>query len=174
MTLSRGALRATLTLCLATTAACGGPSGEVRANTSAKRPEMTAHAPGAAAAASALLAVVYKTPTCGCCAKWVEHLRSNGYTVEVHDVEAVEPTKAELGVPPQLASCHTAKIGGYVFEGHVPAEVIARVLREKPQITGVAVPGMPMGSPGMEGGRKDSYDIVAFDGNGHTSVYESR
>jgi hypothetical protein len=166
---------ATLTLCLAA-AACGAPSGEARPSA----PEApaaavgTARAPGAATAASALLAVVYKTPTCGCCAKWVDHLKANGFAVEVHDVEAVEPTKAELGIPAALASCHTAKIGGYVFEGHVPAEVIQRVLREKPQITGVAVPGMPMGSPGMEGPSRDRYDVVAFDGNGQTSVYESR
>jgi hypothetical protein len=134
----------------------------------------TARVPGASAAASALLAVVYKTPTCGCCAKWVDHLRAGGFTVEVHDMESVDPVKAELGVPGALASCHTARVGGYVFEGHVPADVIQRVLREKPQITGVAVPGMPMGSPGMEGSYKDPYDIVAFDGNGKTSVYESR
>ena len=161
---------AALTLCVAT-AACGAPAGEAR--TPGQQKTALVRGPGAAAA-SALLAVVYKTPTCGCCAKWVEHLQSNGYKVEVHDVESVEPTKAELGVPGALASCHTAKIGGYVFEGHVPADVIQRVLREKPQITGVAVPGMPMGSPGMEGPTRDHYDIVAFDGNGHTSVYESR
>lgn len=175
----RGALCATLILALA---ACAGPSGEARTteaapgavHASAAHAEGTARAPGASAAASALLAVVYKTPTCGCCAKWVDHLKSAGYKVEIHDVQQVEPTKKEWGVPSALGSCHTAKIGGYVFEGHVPMDVIARVLREKPKVTGVAVPGMPMGSPGMEGPYKDRYDIVAFDGAGNTSVYDSR
>ncbi len=179
MTHSRGLSAALLLL-----AACAAPSGESRpdegarpsasVHASAAHAEGTARAPGAQAAASALLAVVYKTPTCGCCAKWVDHLRGAGYEVEIHDVERVEPTKQEWGVPANLASCHTAKIGGYVFEGHVPADVIARVIREKPQIAGVAVPGMPMGSPGMEGPHKDSYDIIAFDRAGKTSVYESR
>ncbi len=178
MSHSRGALCAILILALG---ACAGPSGEARTagtTTSAGAVHASAahtvHAPGASAAAAALLAVVYKTPTCGCCAKWVDHLKSSGYTVEVHDVEQVEPTRAEWGVPAELASCHTAKIGGYVFEGHVPADVIQRVLREKPKIAGVAVPGMPMGSPGMEGPYEDRYDVVAFDGSGKTSVYESR
>jgi hypothetical protein len=178
------ALRATLILAL--TAACARPSGEVPSadaapaqsaaavHASGTHTEGTARAPGAAAAASALLAVVYKTPTCGCCAKWVDHLKANGYTVEVHDVEQVEPIKAEWGVPAGLASCHTAKVGGYVFEGHVPAEVIQRVLREKPRIAGVAVPGMPMGTPGMEGPYKDRYDVISFDRGGNQKVYESR
>lgn len=171
------------TLILALTAACARPSGEVRSadaaqsagavHASGTHAAGTARTPGAAAA-SALLAVVYKTPTCGCCAKWVDHLKANGYTVEVHDVQQVEPIKAEWGVPAGLASCHTAKVGGYVFEGHVPAEVIQRVLREKPQIAGVAVPGMPMGTPGMEGPYKDRYDVISFDRGGNTKVYESR
>jgi hypothetical protein len=164
-------------------AACAAPSREPRSDAaapsasvhaSAAHAEGTARAPGAQAAANALLAVVYKTPTCGCCAKWVDHLRGAGYEVEIHDVEQVEPQKAAWGVPANLASCHTAKIGGYVFEGHVPADVIARVIREKPQIAGLAVPGMPMGSPGMEGPYKDNYDIIAFGADGKTSVYESR
>lgn len=158
-------------------AACAAPSPEPRSAEAAPSTSVHAsatHAPGARAAASALLAVVYKTPTCGCCAKWVDHLRGAGYEVEVHDVEQVEPQKAAWGVPANLASCHTAKIGGYVFEGHVPADVIARVIREKPRIAGLAVPGMPMGSPGMEGPHKDSYDIIAFGADGKTSVYESR
>jgi len=175
------------TLILALTAACARPSGEVRSadaapahqsvaavHASGAHASGTARAPGAAAAASALLAVVYKTPTCGCCTKWVDHLKANGYTVEVHDVDQVEPIKARWGVPPGLASCHTSKVGGYVFEGHVPAEVIQRVLREKPQIAGVAVPGMPMGTPGMEGPYTDRYDVISFDRSGNTRVYESR
>jgi hypothetical protein len=120
--------------------------------------------------------VVYKSPTCGCCKKWVSHLEKNGYTVEVHNESRnkLSSIKGEMGVPRDLQSCHTAKIGGYVIEGHVPADVIARLLKEKPQIKGLAVPGMPMGSPGMEGPRKDSYDILALEENGKTSIFASR
>lgn len=118
--------------------------------------------------------VVYKSPTCGCCKKWISHLKDNGYTVEVHNQRNMGPVKAELGVPRHLQSCHTAKVGGYVVEGHVPAEVIVRLLKEKPQIKGLAVPGMPMGSPGMEGPRNDAYDILTFQQNGKTTVYASR
>jgi hypothetical protein len=120
--------------------------------------------------------VVYKSPTCGCCKKWVSHLEKNGYTVEVHNQSRskLSAIKAEMGVPGGLQSCHTAKIGGYVIEGHVPADVIARLLKEKPQIKGLAVPGMPMGSPGMEGPRKDSYDILALEENGKTSIFANR
>ena len=118
--------------------------------------------------------VVYKSPTCGCCSKWIGHLEKNGFTVESHDRQDMPRVKEAMGVPSSLLSCHTARIGGYLVEGHVPAEVIARLLWEKPRIKGLAVPGMPMGSPGMEGPRKDRYDIVAFGDDGRTSVYESR
>ncbi len=118
--------------------------------------------------------VVYKSPTCGCCNGWVSHMQENGYSVEVHNRSDMSPVKAELGVPRHLQSCHTAKVGGYVVEGHVPADVIARLLKEKPQVKGIAVPGMPMGSPGMEGPRKDAYDVLTFEPNGKTSVFASR
>lgn len=118
--------------------------------------------------------VIYKSPTCGCCSKWVSHLQENGYSVEVHDRRNMNPIKREMGVPPHLQSCHTATVGDYVVEGHVPADVIVRMLREKPDIKGLAVPGMPMGSPGMKGPRKDPYDILAFQENGRTRVYASR
>ncbi|MCU7864627.1 MAG: DUF411 domain-containing protein [Candidatus Thiodiazotropha sp. (ex Lucinoma borealis)] len=118
--------------------------------------------------------VVYKSPTCGCCKKWISHLKDNGYTVEVHNQRNMDPVKAELGVPRHLQSCHTAKVGGYVVEGHVPADVIVRLLKEKPQIKGLAAPGMPMGSPGMEGPRNDAYDILTFQQNGKTTIYASR
>ncbi len=94
---------------------------------------------------------VYKSRTCGCCQKWVEHVRSRGYQVTVSDVPDVTPVKRQLGVPSGASSCHTAVVGGYFIEGHVPAEDIARLLAEHPDIAGLAVPGMPMGSPGMEG-----------------------
>ena len=119
--------------------------------------------------------VVYKTPTCGCCKSWVEHAQAAGFQVEVHDTADVAPIKNEHGLPQHLASCHTAIVDGYVIEGHVPADVIRRLLAERPQVAGIAVPGMPAGSPGMEmGSRKDPYDIIAFARDGKVSVYETR
>ncbi|HID46656.1 MAG TPA: DUF411 domain-containing protein [Chromatiaceae bacterium] len=127
--------------------------------------------PGKVAAAEI---VVYKSPTCGCCKKWVSHMRKNGFTVEVHEQYNVTPVKDKLGVPRRLRSCHTAKVDGYIVEGHVPADVVMRLLEEKPQIAGVAVPGMPMGSPGMEGFRKDPYDIISFTDTGKMGIFASR
>ena len=124
--------------------------------------------------ANAADVVVYKSPTCGCCKNWISHLQENGFTVEVHNRRNMNPIKTELGVPRHLQSCHTATVGGYVLEGHVPADDIARLLKEKPAIKGLAVPGMPMGSPGMEGPRKDAYDVVTFRENGRTTVFASR
>jgi hypothetical protein len=115
---------------------------------------------------------VYKSPSCGCCSKWVEHLKSSGFSVTVRDVQNVEPLKQRLGVPRNLASCHTATVGGYVIEGHVPARDIQRLLAEKPRVKGLAVPGMPVGSPGMEQGSvRQPYDVVSFDERGATAVY---
>ncbi len=129
-----------------------------------------------AATSGAIEVVVYKSPTCGCCSNWAEYLRDNGLTVKTEDVADLSAVKAKLGVPLGLHSCHTAVIEGYVIEGHVPIEPIRRILEERPEIAGLAVPGMPIGSPGMEmpGRHADSYDIVAFDEDGNTSVYESR
>ena len=119
---------------------------------------------------------VYKQPTCGCCAKWVEHVEAHGMRVDARDVADVGPIKEQLGVPSHLESCHTAVIGGYVVEGHVPADIIRRMLRERPQIAGIAVAGMPMGSPGMEGDgtRRDRYEVIAIGRDGRTSVYATR
>ncbi len=115
---------------------------------------------------------VYKSPTCGCCANWVEHMQEHGYKVVVHDTEDMAPVKAQLGVPDALGSCHTATVGGYVVEGHVPPADIVRILRERPRIAGIAVPGMPAGSPGMEvGDAKDPYEVIAFTKGGASSVY---
>jgi hypothetical protein len=129
-----------------------------------------------AATSAAIEVVVYKSATCGCCSNWAEYLRDNGLTVRIEDVTDLTAVKAKLGVPSGLQSCHTAVIEGYVIEGHVPIEPIRRLLEERPEIVGLAVPGMPTGSPGMEtpGRLADSYDIVAFDEAGNTSVYESR
>jgi hypothetical protein len=134
---------------------------------------------GAAAqtpAAAPTPVAVYKSATCGCCAKWNDHMRTAGFTVNSSDLPDVTPVKDKHGVPAKLRSCHTAVVGGYVIEGHVPADVVKKLLRERPAVVGIAVPNMPSGSPGMEvpGGRVDAYDVLTFDKNGATKVYASR
>lgn len=125
-------------------------------------------------AAFAAEVTVYKSPTCGCCKAWIEHLEENGFEVEARDVPDVVPHKIEHGVTPQLASCHTALVDGYVIEGHVPAGDIRRLLAERPAVKGLSVPGMPVGSPGMEhGDRVDPYDVLSFGDDGKTEVYSS-
>ena len=121
-------------------------------------------------------AVVHEQPGCGCCHLWVEHLKTSGFATKAAVAQDIWEKKQRLGVPQQLASCHTAEIGGYVFEGHVPADLVKQVLRDKPAIRGLAVPGMPAGSPGMEmpDGRKDRYQVMAFDRDGKTRVYATR
>jgi len=114
---------------------------------------------------------VYKSPTCGCCSAWIEHLEQNGFRVEAYDSDRMGEIKQALGVTPRHASCHTAEIDGYVIEGHVPAAEIRRLLQERPAMAGLSVPGMPMGSPGMEGPRKDPYQVLLFDGKGNSRVY---
>ena len=116
--------------------------------------------------------VVYKSPTCGCCDGWIEHVRAAGFRVVPRDTSDVGAVKRRLGVLPTLESCHTAVVAGYVVEGHVPADVIERLLEERPAIVGVAVAGMPAGSPGMEAAQPHvGYDVVAFDAQGRTWVF---
>lgn len=116
---------------------------------------------------------VYKSPTCGCCSKWVDHLREEGFEVRTTDASDLTDFKASHGVPRQVESCHTALVAGYVLEGHVPAADVQRLLRERPAIAGLAVPGMPIGSPGMEvpGTKAQPYDVIAFDNTGRTEVF---
>ena len=115
---------------------------------------------------------VYKSPTCGCCSKWVEHLQDNGFEVKTVDLSDMRMIKSMSGVKPEYASCHTAKVDGYVIEGHVPASDVKRLLKERPAVTGLSAPGMPMGSPGMEGPRSDPYEVITFDKQGgETSVF---
>ena len=115
---------------------------------------------------------VFKDPNCGCCKSWVEHLRKHGFDVAVRDTSDVSGAKRTGRVPEQLHSCHTAFVEGYVIEGHVPAADIQRLLREKAKVAGLAVPGMPVGSPGMEaGGRADKFEVIAFNRDGATRVY---
>jgi hypothetical protein len=115
---------------------------------------------------------VYKTVTCGCCGKWVEHLQANGFKPVVHDVPSTAEYRVKHGVPDQLQSCHTAVVGGYTIEGHVPAADIHRLLKQKPRAKGLAVPGMPMGSPGMEGPRREAYAVLLFQASGATTVFQ--
>ena len=105
---------------------------------------------------------VHKDPNCGCCSGWVSHLRQAGFTVTTIDSAELDAVKTRLGVPDDLAACHTAQVAGYVVEGHVPALALERLLAEKPDAIGLAVPGMPIGSPGMEGGSPEQYDVVLF------------
>lgn len=156
----RWAVAAVLAVALAvgvgTVVAVGGGNGGATASTQDQgAPEM----------------VVYRSPTCGCCLGWVEHVREAGFRVRVEDRTDLAPVKAELGVPVDLASCHTARIDGYVIEGHVPAADVRRLLAEQPEVKGLAVPGMPVGSPGMEGPDPEPYAVVAFDGEGGREVF---
>ena len=114
---------------------------------------------------------VYKTPSCGCCKKWVSHLEANGLEVKSVDMRDLRLIKSMSGIEPSQASCHTAKVGDYVVEGHVPADDIKRLLKERPDIRGIAVPGMPMGSPGMEGPQKENSDVLSINKDGSTDVY---
>ena len=137
---------------------------------------------GAAALAPGLMAQtrpqveVWKDPDCGCCKDWVSHLEASGFQVKVHDSGNAQ-ARARLGVPDKLGSCHTAQVGGYALEGHVPARDIQRLLKERPKAVGLAVPGMPVGSPGMDGpeyqGRKDPFDVLLIQADGSSRVYQS-
>jgi len=115
--------------------------------------------------------VVYKNPSCGCCGEWVKHMRANGFRVETREVADVSLIRRDNAVPDSLASCHTALVGGYVIEGHVPAADVRRLLRERPAVRGLAVPGMVAGSPGMEQGPPQRYVTMAFNGR-DTSVFQ--
>lgn len=117
--------------------------------------------------------VVYKSPTCGCCEGWVEHLRAAGFTVDARDVDndQLVQVKSDSGVPPAFQTCHTALVNGYVVEGHVPAEQIKRLLAEHPDVVGIAVPGMPMGSPGMEGPGAQPYRVYSWTKEGSGAVF---
>lgn len=119
---------------------------------------------------------VWKDPDCGCCKDWVSHLEANGFQVKVHD-SGNTAARARLRVPDKLGSCHTAQVGGYALEGHVPAPDIHRLLKERPKAVGLAVPGMPVGSPGMDGpvygGRKDPYDVLLVLEDGNSRIYQS-
>ena len=118
--------------------------------------------------------LVYKTATCGCCSGWVEHMRQAGFTVDARDLPnntELMRVKVDAGVPGAMATCHTALVDGYVVEGHVPADQIKRLLAERPEVAGIAVPGMPIGSPGMEGPNAQPYQVLSFDRQGGSAVF---
>jgi hypothetical protein len=127
-------------------------------------------------AAASVAVEVWKAPTCGCCKDWIVHLEANGFKVQVHD-SGNTAARARLGIPMRLGSCHTAQVEGYAIEGHVPAREIRRLLAERPGAVGLAVPGMPIGSPGMDGPaygvRKDPYDVLLVRKDGSTTSYQS-
>lgn len=115
---------------------------------------------------------VFKSASCGCCGGWVDHMRQNGFEVTTHDVDDVPATRKKLGMPDRLGSCHSAKVAGYVIEGHVPAADIRRLLKEKPKAIGLAVPGMVPSSPGMDG-PKTAYDTLLVKRDGSTHIFAS-
>jgi hypothetical protein len=125
----------------------------------------------AVAPARAVEVTVYKSASCGCCKAWVRHLEANGFAVRAHDVSDLDAYKRRYGITPPLAACHTAVVDGYIVEGHVPAADIKRLLAERPRVKGIAVAGMPMGSPGMEGPGSQPYSTVTFDEAGRVKVY---
>lgn len=124
------------------------------------------------AMAAAPVIEVFKSEYCGCCAAWIEHLKANGFTTRVKNVENPSDYRERAGIPDELGSCHTGMVQGYAIEGHVPAGDIKRLLAEKPKAKGLAVPGMPLGSPGMEGPRKDPYDVLLVQQDGKTRVFK--
>ena len=128
---------------------------------------------GQAAATDGPEIKVYKSPTCGCCVKWADQLAASGFSVETINVNSVVPIKQQQRVPRELGSCHTAVADGYVIEGHVPIEDILRLMKEKPDVKGIAVPGMPIGSPGMEGPNPQPFKVYSFDEAGEIREFAS-
>jgi hypothetical protein len=118
---------------------------------------------------------MFKTPGCMCCDRWVDHMKIYGFDLEIIPSSKMDQLKEELGVPDELRGCHTTVIDGIIVEGHVPADLVAKILKDRPDgIVGIAVPGMPMGSPGMEGAFKDEYAVMVFDSKGKVQFYEMR
>jgi len=155
----------------AITACARAPDPGAKAPATAR--SSVADATAAKAAAALPLVVVHKSPSCGCCGSWVEHMRKAGFEVQVRDSDDLGPIKELVGVPPGKGSCHTAEVGGYFVEGHVPAGDIKRLLAQKPDARGLAVPGMPLGSPGMEmpDGTTQPYTVELVARDGSTSAF---
>ncbi len=175
------AVRSAISVILLSTlflSACGEDATETHSDHSQHQPneqhaQHSEPAPETATADSEFPVVtVYKSPTCGCCSAWADHMREAGFTVNSIDREDMGVIKAEQGIPRQLQSCHTAVVGDYVVEGHVPAADVKKLLEEKPDAKGLAVPGMPLGSPGMEHPRPQDYATYAFNDKGQAKVFE--
>ena len=162
-----------LSLFVIATSACSRSPQSSAQVAPAKVPVGAVQVPKALAAISLPLMVVTKNVTCGCCKAWVERMREAGFRVEVHDVDSLDPIKTRVGVPAGKGACHTAEVGGYFVEGHVPAADIKRLLAEKPAAKGLVLPGMPMGSPGMElpDGTTQPYTVELVENDGHTEVF---
>jgi len=127
---------------------------------------------GPSASADLPTVTVYKSPSCQCCSEWVTHMKDQGFEVEVQSKLRMKPVKKQVGLPSSLAACHTSVVGNYVVEGHVPAQDVKKLLREQPDVRGLSVPGMPVGSPGMErGDRVEPYEVVTFTPSGETTVF---
>lgn len=150
--------------------ACTQQPDATAAMTPATMPAMALETPAATALP---LVVVSKSPSCGCCGRWVEHMRSAGFELELHNIDNMSPVKERVGVPPGKGSCHTAEVAGYFIEGHVPADDVKRLLAERPDGKGLMVPGMVMGSPGMEmpGGHAQPYTVELVARDGSTSAF---
>jgi len=161
--------RAPALIALALLAACGGT--DTPDESAAVSAEATPVMAASVSAGDLPSILVYKTEGCGCCNGWVEHLQAAGFDVDARNVTDLMSVKRDAGVPVDHSSCHTALIDGYVVEGHVPADIVKRMLAERPDIAGIAVPGMPIGSPGMEGRGARPYEVRAFTREGVTSVY---
>lgn len=135
---------------------------------------MTLTANGWAASSQPVEITVHRSPTCSCCEKWVAHLKANNFNAKDIVTDDMQAIKNKLGVTAQMSSCHTAVVNGYVVEGHVPANDIKQLLKIKPSVLGISVPGMPMGTPGMEmGDRRDAYDVLSFDEKQQAKVFNS-
>ncbi len=135
---------------------------------------VTAASASAAALPPATRITVYKDPNCGCCTAWNDAMRKAGFQIDVRDTANLTAVKGSLGVPAALASCHTGVVAGYLFEGHVPPDLVQKVLRERPALVGLFVPGMPAGSPGMEMPNPERYDVIALGRDQRQSVYATR
>lgn len=169
-------MRRLLTIVLSTfaLAACADADAAPEAGGTEADPQMaSATAPRGASLQELPTILVYKTATCGCCRGWVEHLEAEGFTVDARDISPQDLMRVKMdgGVPGPMSSCHTAIIDGYMVEGHVPADQIRELLAERPQVAGIGVPGMPMGSPGMEGPNAQPYQVLSFTHGGQTEVF---
>lgn len=148
------------------------PSGNLTRRTVLGIFAATLIVPRSSALAEAPAILVHKDPNCGCCTGWVQHLKDAGFTVTVEETAQLQAVRKRLGVPQELAACHTAEVAGYVIEGHVPATAVRQLLAKRPVAVGLAVPGMPAGSPGMEGRTPRKYDVVLFGNSGRQTFMQ--